>query len=257
LAQGDRVGLGIIAARVLAWSPPDRGPGHGAELLNLLAHVSSTIDADRCDLDEADVAARVLEHMRSLDPTAARRVRAVDLDRLARRAERVRTRAPLASSEPYSHSPRERALRRYLEAFGVYCPPRLEPERPRTDAQLAAALQRLCRERPRPSVVYVWSAPADPASRPEIERALLRHPRRRIDLRWVAMSHERSIPQHGTPLAAAVGYAVCLRARAAQERGERALRRIGIRTEQVRPRVLPWSHLDAPAAQPRDALPGD
>ena len=116
--------------------------------------------------------ARVVE---VLEPAAARRVRVSDMDRLARRADRLRARAPLASSEPYAPSPRERVLRRYLEAFGIYSPPRLEPERPKTDGQLAAAQKRLCLERPRPSVVYIWSPPADPSTRPEIKQALLRH----------------------------------------------------------------------------------
>jgi uncharacterized protein (DUF58 family) len=252
LAQGDRVGLAIIASRVLAWSAPDRGPAHGAELLDLLAHATATVDVDRSDLDETDVAARVLDHMRPLDPVAARRVKLRDLDRLARRADRVRARAPLASSEPYSHSPRERALRRYLEAFGIYSPPRIEPDRQKTDVQLAAALSRLCRERPRPSVVYVWSPPSDPVNRPDIKRALLRHPRRRIELRWVSMSSERSIPHTGTPLAPSVGFAVTERARAAEERGERALRRIGVRVQRIHPRLRQAGALGAPEPRARD-----
>ena len=236
LAQGDRVGLGILSARVLAWDPPGRGAAHGARLADILAHATACFDADRSDLDEADVCARVLEHMRPLDPSAAQRVRVRDTERLARRADRVRLRAPLPSSEPFAQTPPERALRRYLEAFGVYSPPRLEPERHKTDVQLAAALQRLARERPKPSVVYLWSEPPDPAHRPEIHRALLRHPRRRIDLRWVSMTHDDSIPRAGSPTADAVGYAVAMRARAAEQRGQRALRRVGVRAVRIRSR---------------------
>ena len=113
----------------------------------------------------------------------------------------------------------------------------MEPERPQTDVQLAAALARIRSERPRPSVVYVWSPPAEPSARPEIKRALLRHPRRRIDLRWVPMTHEKSIPHTGTPLAPMVGYAVAERARVAELRGEQALRSIGIRVGRVVPRL--------------------
>ena len=251
LAQGDRVGLAILSARVLAWHAPDRGSAHGAEILDTLAHAPATLDVDRSDLDEADVAARVLEHMRPLDPASARRIRSRELDRLARRADRLRMRAPLSSSEPFAPSSRERALRRYLDAFGVHSPPRLEPERAKTDAQLSAALSRLCTERPRPTIVYVWSSPADPVTRPEIKRALLRVPRRRIDLRWVSMTHERSIPHEGTALAPTVGFAVTLRARAAEARGERALRQIGVRVQHIAPRIHPIERL---IPQPPDGI---
>ena len=244
LAQGDRVGLAILSARVLAWRAPDRGPAHLAELLDTLAHATATVDADRSDLDEADVAARVIEHMRPLDPASARRIRSRDVDRIARRADRLRARAPLPTSEPFAPSSRERALRRYLDAFGVHSPPRLEPERAKTDAQIASALSRLCSERPRPTIVYVWSSPADPVTRPEIKQALLRVPRRRVELRWVSMTHERSIPHQGTALAPAVGFAVTMRAQAAEARGERALRQIGVRVQHIHPRIHPFERLE-------------
>lgn len=236
LVRGDRVGLAVVASRVLAWMPPDRGPGHGIRIMATLAHAASTLDADRSDLDESDVAVRVLEHMRPLDPAAARNVRSHDLDRLARRADRLRARAPFDAPEPHAGSSRERLLRRYLAAFGIGSAPRMEPERPRTDRELAELLDRVQKERPKPSVLYVWSPAPDPAARPLVERALARFPRRRIDLCWVSMSHEHAIPRDGTPLMPAVADAVALRAQVAQERGERALRHLGVRVERWRPR---------------------
>jgi uncharacterized protein (DUF58 family) len=236
LARGDRVGLGILSARVLAWIPPDRGANHDLKLMSALALKTDTLDADRSDLDEADLAVRALEHMRPLDPAAVQRVRASDLDRVARRAERLRVRGPFPEALPYARSRREQTLRRYFAAFGIGSPARLEPERARTDFVLAEALARIQRERPRASVVYVWSPAPDPATRPEIERALLRHPRRRIDLRWVPSTQEPSIPRAGSPLAPAVADAVSTRARVAQERGEAALLRLGVRIERLRPK---------------------
>lgn len=233
LARGDRVGLGILGARRLAWIRPDRGPTHGIALLGALAHATGTLDADRSDLDEVDVALRVLEHMRPLDPAAAHRVRPSDLDRVARRAERVRPRSPFPGAEVYAETSRERTLRSYLAAFGMASPARLEAERPRTDGRIAQALERVTRDRPVASAVYLWSPAPDLGSRPEIMRALGKFPRRSCDLRWVTMRLEPSIPRSGPPLAEAVADAVAIRALVAQERGEHELRRQGIRVERA------------------------
>ncbi len=227
LAQGDRVGLAVVASRELAWLPPDRGPGREVELCSVLAQVTDTVDADRCDLDEEGVAARVFEHMRPLDPGGVARLRPSDLDRVARRAERLRLRAPMTSRDPFAPTPRERTLRRYLDAFGVGAPPRGTPERPRTDYALAAALARLQAERPRPSIVYVWSPPLD-AGRPEIHRALRRYARSRVSLRWMTVDLEASLPAGGDSMTKAVAFAVGERLRVARARSEQALDRLGI-----------------------------
>jgi hypothetical protein len=101
--------------------------------------------------------------------------------------------------------------------------------------QLVEALARTERERPRASVVYVWSPPPEAESRPEIERALARYPRRRIDLRWVPMQLEQGMGRGTGVVSTAVVTAVSLRARTAQRRGELALRRLGIRVEHLKP----------------------
>jgi len=238
LARGDRVGLGVLGARRLAWLRPERGPAQGIEILTALAHAASTVDADRSDLDEVDVALRVLEHMRPLDPVAAHRVRSSDLDRIARRVDRVKARAPFPRAEAWADSARDRTLRSYLAAFGMAAPARLEPERPRTDSQIAAALERVVRERPAASAVYVWSPAPDAGSRPEILKAIGRFPRRSCELRWVSMRLDPSIPKSDAPLVAAVGDAIAIRARVAQERGEHELRRQGVRVERAQPRGL-------------------
>jgi uncharacterized protein (DUF58 family) len=240
LRQQDRVGLGVIASRVLCWVPPDRGPARLVEILESLAQMAGTVDADRSDLDEADVALRVLEHMRPLDPAAASRVRPGDLDRVARRAARVLGRAPFPPGEPYANTPRERTLRAYLARFGLGSPARQEPERQRTDLELARVLAKLARERPRPSIVYVWSPAPDPRDRPVLIQALLEHPRRQIELRWVCMSHLPSLPRPETPLGEVAAWAVAERLRAARERGQRALRQFGLRLE--RPRLRHSEH---------------
>jgi uncharacterized protein (DUF58 family) len=236
LGRGDRVGLGMLATRRLAWIEPDRGPAHGIELMKALAHRASTFDADRSDLDEVDVAIRVMEHMRPLDPAAAHRVRPSDLDRVARRVDRVKGRSPFPEVEVWAERPRERHLRSYLAAFGMAAPARQEGERPRTDARIAHCLERITRLRPKPSVVYVWSPAPELASRPEIAKALAKFPRRNIDLRWVSSRFEPSVVRTPDRVGEAVADAVVVRAMVAQERGEHELRRQGIRVERPLPR---------------------
>lgn len=237
LARGDRVGLAIVASRVLAWLPPERGPAHGIALMNALANQTGTLDADRSALDEVGVALRVLEHLRPLDPAATAEVRASELDRVVRRAERARERAPFPALSPWAAGRRERALRRYLSAFGIGSPPRAEPEQPRTDRRLAETLTRLRRERPTPSLIYLWSSPFDPSARPDLARALAEQPRRGVTIGWIDMIPERGVPRHESPLAGIIADAVEVRARAARTRGERALRRLGVRVERLRARA--------------------
>ncbi len=235
LARGDRVGLMIVGARVLSQIAPDRGPNHGVKLMTALSLATGCVDADRSDLDESDVALRVLEHLRPLDPAAAAKLKVRDLDRLVRRVERVRRRAPFARTQSHAVSARERSLREYIAQFGLYAPPRTEPERPKTDTMLREILKRLPRERPAASVVYLWSLPPAPGTRPELERALMKFPRRRIDLRFVSMRQEPSLPREGSLVAGTVADALALRAKVARQRGERQLRAFGVRIEKPRP----------------------
>ncbi len=249
-ARGDRIGLAVIAARTLTLLKPDRGVAHTSRILQALSHSASFVDADRSGLDEADVAARVLEHMRPLDPTAADRVRSSELDRIARRADRLRGRAPFDAREVQTNSRRERSLRRYLLAFGLSAPARLEPDRPRTDLELLRVLKEISRARPRPSLIYVWSPTPDPTNRNAFERALAGLPKRRHELRWVPMRFDQDLERAAPDASEAVITALAAQARAAHERGVRALTRLGIRVEKLRstPRVTltltPFAHVE-------------
>ncbi|HTA92278.1 MAG TPA: DUF58 domain-containing protein, partial [Polyangiaceae bacterium] len=233
-ARGDRIGLAVVAGRTLSRLLPNRGTNHTLAILQALSDAPCFVDADRSGLDEADVAARVLEHMRPLDPTAAERVRSSELDRIARRAERLRARAPFDAREVQSGSRRERGLRRYLLAFGLGSPARLEPDRPRTDHELARVLQNISRARPRPSLIYVWSPTPDPSNRGALERALAAQPRRRLELRWVPMRFDLDLEHASGGASDAIIAALGVQARAAHERGARALARLGIKLERIR-----------------------
>jgi hypothetical protein len=245
LARGDSVGLGIVGSRLLCWLKPSRKPTHGMALISALAHGVNCVDADRSGLDEAEVGARVLEHLRPLDPAAAGRVLPSELDRIARRAERLLSRGPYPKADAFAGSRRERILRRYLAAFGLGSPPRLEPDRPRTDTEIARALLKLDERRQRPSVVYLWSPAPDPLARPQLER-LLRQLRRRPELRWVAIDIARGLPAARHPMVEVVHDALSQRALVALARGERALKHLGIRVEQVRRRA----HVALPGSRP-------
>ena len=238
-ARGDRIGLAVLGARTLTLLKPERGPTHTTRILQALSQSASFIDSDRSGLDEADVAARVLEHMRPLDPQSADRVRSSELDRIARRADRLRGRAPFDAREVLTHSRRERSLRRYLLAFGLSAPARLEPDRQRTDLELARMLTEISRGKPRPSLIYVWSPTPDPTSRGALERALTGQVKRKHELRWVPMRFDVDLERAAPGASEAVLAALGAQAKASHERGVRALSRLGIRIERLRsvPRV--------------------
>jgi len=236
LRRGDFVGLAVVGARTLAFIEPATSPGHALTLMGALSHATGCLDAERSGLDETDVAARVLEHLRPLDARVAGNVRAHELERVARRAERViAARAPFRAVNVPAATRRERTLRGYLAAFGLGSPPRLEPDRPRTDAELSRLLVRLGREKRHPSLIYLWSPAPDPETRPQIERALSTLPRRRFELRWMSIPLDAGIASGERPVERVVAATVSLRARAAIRRGELALRRLGVRQEGPRP----------------------
>jgi hypothetical protein len=142
----------------------------------------------------------------------------------------------------------------------------VEGERERSDAAIAEALEKLGRDKTRPTLIHVW-APV-PARGTPIALALLRLRTRRAEVRWTLPSFEESVGATGAyagptamihePMTVAEAVDVAVRARAlvARERGERALRRLGVRPQRTRRRALP--KLEA-ATEPRsspEATPG-
>jgi uncharacterized protein (DUF58 family) len=260
LELGNRVGLCIVAARRLTWIKPETRPGHAAHIMEALAFHTGCYDSDRSTFDEADVAARVLEHLRPLEPQLVENVRSGNLDRVARRASPALRRAPFVVPPPFASTAREQVLRHYLASFGIDSPARLEPDRPKTDQQLLEAVKEVMLSKPHASLVYIWS----PAPDPNVEslmNALRSLPRRRGQLRWIPMrldtgfetsaGAERGAARARKLTRDAVQYAVAVRARVAQQSGEDALRKLGIRVEHpktyarsIRQAALEPSHLD-------------
>jgi uncharacterized protein (DUF58 family) len=231
-SRGDRVGLAVVGTRALCFEKPERGVAHATRLIEKLVRVTGCMDADRSGLDEQELALRVIEHMRPLDPQLSAHVHASELDRVARRAEKLRQRAPFPEVVTQAPTPRERSLRRYLAAFGVSSPARVDPERVRVDVELVRAFERIKQQRVRPSLIYVWSEAPDEIRRPALTRALAERKRRGVAWKWVLMKPSLG-GLDGSAKALAARDAFTLRQKLATERGERCLSRLGIRLERL------------------------
>ena len=232
---GDRVGLAVVGTRTLCFEKPERGIMHATRLLEKLAQVTGCMDADRSGLDETELALRVIEHMRPLDPALSAHVHASEIDRIARRAEKLRQRAPFPDVITQAATPRERSLRRYLASFGVGSPGRVDPERLRVDVELIRLMERLKHERARPTLIYVWSDAPDEMSRPALARSLAERKRRGQTWKWVLLRPSLGNTADESSKALTVRDAFVIRQKLANERGERSLHRLGIRLERLAP----------------------
>ena len=165
---GDRVGLAIVGTRTLCFEKPERGISHAARLIEKLVQVTGCMDADRSGLDETELSLRVIEHMRPLDPVLSAHVHASEIDRIARRAEKLRQRAPFPDAMTQAPTPRERSLRRYWASFGVSSPGRVDPERLRVDVEIIRLMERLRHQRgaPEPDLHVVRTRPTRPPAPP-------------------------------------------------------------------------------------------
>ena len=261
IGRGDRVGLVVLASRTRTWLLPDMGPAQATRIVAALASTASMVDSDRCELDEAELAARVAEHLRPLDPRGLADVGRGNLDGLAARAEAMRSRAPFAPRQPLAATPREQRFRHYLASFGIEVPPRVDGERERADAQLAAALDKISKEKKhRASVVHVWAPAPGPES---IVPAGLRKLRsKHVEVRWTMPAFEAALEATADGPEAVedvVRDAVRLRVRASQSRAERALRGLGVRARHAAPhaRARPALSSPAPAAEEPAARAAD
>jgi uncharacterized protein (DUF58 family) len=257
LGRGDRVGVVIVAPGLKVAIPPDHGPGQGQKIAHALSVSTGTYDAHRSDLDESDVAVRVLEHLRPLDPRGLVDVRRGDLDKLASRAESMRGRAPFAAAAPVGRSARDRTLRRYLASFGIESPPRTEHDRREAEASLFEALVHVAKAKPRASLVHVVAPPPEEAHLPRLADALRRVMRGGATVTWSSPPLEPALsppfddpsrppPDDEEPLfarparsafsemAPIAAEAVLVRAHATQTRREAGLRRLGVRVIRVR-----------------------
>jgi uncharacterized protein (DUF58 family) len=228
LSRGDRVGVAVAGVAPRFWLRPSRGAAHALQLSRTLLRGAGTLDADRSDYDEADVARRVLDHLRFLDAAAAERAGDDNLNTLSAQADAQRGRAPFDEPAPLAATPREQSLRRYLACFGVSSPGRVEEDLGRAAAHVIGALERGLLERPRPSLVYVWARPPE-TQNAALASSLRKLMRRGVAIRWISTPHEAALSAAGDEVARAVAQALSLRARVARERGEHVLAALGVR----------------------------
>ncbi len=267
IGRGDRVGLVVLASRMRTWLVPEMGPQQATKIVAALASAASMVDSDRCELDEAELAARVAEHLRPLDPRGLADIPRGNLEALAVRAEAMRARAPFAPRQPLAATPREQRFRHYIASFGIEVPPRIDGERERADTQLASALEKIAREKKhRASIVHVWAPAPGPES---VVPASLRKLRaRHAEVRWTMPSFEPGLAPANAAVPSVedvVRDAVRMRVRASQARAERILRGLGVRARHVsqkgRPRPIPSlpppppNEIGAPVIPPPPAPP--
>lgn len=261
LTRGDRVGLAVFAMGQRFVVPPDSGTQQAHKLLHALVTAGSTIDASRSDLDELDVAVRVIEHLRPLDDRGLSDVRRGDLDKLAQRADAMRSRAPFRAKAPEGRTPRDAALRRYLACFGIDSPPKSSSDRAIVSESLVKTIGSIAQNKPRPSLVHILSSAPEPGFMPQLASAVSRLRRLGTVVSWGLPLYEPGLtPPWVTreptddeievganettaldPVAPHAADAVHIRARIAQKRAEQKLMRMGVRVGHVRPgfRVQP------------------
>lgn len=254
LARGDRVGLVIADTAVRATVLPDTGSGQLAKLVRILATSGGTIDASRSDLDELDVAVRVIEHLRPLDDRGLADVPRNALDKLAQRADAMRARAPFRVKTPEGRSERDAMLRRYLASFGIDAPPKTQSDRKVAAEAIVSGLVAIARQKPRASLVYVFASAPDPAVHAALQSTTARLSRAGSGVYWTLPAYEAGLlPPWLTPRAPAddgekeqdaafsgaapqAALAVRLRSAVASRKAEASLRKVGVRLARVRPR---------------------
>lgn len=228
IERGDRVGLALVGARRLAWVHPRSGAGQLGTLLEALAFDSLTYDADRCTLDEGDCAVRVAEHLQTLSPGSEP---SQPMQTLVESATHAMARAPFQAPPPVGHSARDQVFRTYLLRFGIDAPPRLEPDRPRTDVQLLSTLEEVLRHPSRPNRIWICSPIPRSEQRPALMNGLRALRGRRHHITWLEIPLDTGLAENHDPVTEAVNTTLHLRSRAESQLGKKELIQLGIRCD--------------------------
>ena len=215
-----------------------RAPSRPRRSRAALASAASMVDSDRCELDEAELAARVAEHLRPLDPRGLSDVPRGNLEALSVRAEAMRiARAVRAASAPGVDPPRAAlpALSRLVRRRGSSA----RRGRARARRRTAARHLREARTREEPE-----EAPEHRARMGAAAGAREQHGGRPCgssgrdtsSVRWTMPSFEPGLTSHPSGPATVedvVLEAVRIRVRASQSRAERAMRSLGVRPKNI------------------------
>ncbi|MBK8940243.1 MAG: DUF58 domain-containing protein [Polyangiaceae bacterium] len=255
LTRGDRVGLAVYATTQRLMLAPDGGSQQAHKIQHALLTAAATIDASRSDLDELDVAVRVIEHLRPLDDRGLADVRRGDLDKLAQRADAMRARAPFRVKSPEGRTQRDAALRRYLACFGIDSPPKSSSDRAAVSDSLIKTIAAISQGKPRPSLVHVLGSAPEATFMPQLSTVVGRLRRLGTVVSWALPLYEPGLTPPWVvrvptddeievgateataldPIAPHAADAVRVRALVAQKRSEQGLMRMGIRVGHVRP----------------------
>jgi uncharacterized protein (DUF58 family) len=246
IEQGDRVGLALIGARRLVWLTPRGGAAQLGAILEALSFATATYDADRCTLDEGECAMRVAEHLRTISVDADT---AMPLSGLVDSATTAMARAPFQVPPPMGHTNRDQIFRHYMARFGMDAPPRLEPDRPKTDFQLLKALADVLHHGSRPSRIWVCSPVPRAEQRPALMNGLKTYRGKRHQLSWLEIPLDSGLVDATDPVSSAVVTTLHLRSRAESMLGRKELIQLGIRCESPFPHV-PAAHGHAAQVQP-------
>jgi uncharacterized protein (DUF58 family) len=285
LAQGDLVGMRIIAARELCRVEPGQGRPHAGRIVAALMEHTGVLDSDRSGWDESDMAVQITEHLRPLDPRALVDLRTGRVDKLVKRAMNMLSHAPFARPAPRGRGDNDSRMRRYAACFGLCVPPRLEPDRERTAAQLGETLFDLARAgrvgrgrsagAARVSIVHVVAPPPPASAIDLLRRAVAKLRARGVLVRWSTPPVAMPLTQPDAPAARrpdvvldepleappgvllpVVERAVVTRAALANRRGEQALRRLGVKIVRTTRGASPPPNAPPPGAEP-DAERGE
>jgi len=241
VSRGNPVGIALFASRVRSWIEPDSSPHQIAKIASALSSSATLVDADRTPLSEAELAKKVAEHLRPLDPRNLQGIPRDGMDQLAARAEEMRSKAPFAPRPPFAPTTREQRLRHYLAAFGIEAPPAEET----SGTTSLDVLDLVARDPSRPSTVVMWAPP--PEADPRTQQTLSRLRRHRVLLEWRTRDFrptvDRAAPQTNDPFQNAVRSAALHRAEADAERSRHFLKTLGVRFASRRSaRRIPHDH---------------
>jgi hypothetical protein len=166
---------------------------------------------------------------------------------LAEKAGATLQQAPFPQITANAPTERERTLRRYLAAFGISSPARLQQDRSKTDAVLAETLLEITRARPRATRVCLCSPSPDASTLATLREALARLRRHHIQLTWLPSAYEPALALLGNPTSQdsnaeslrTVSHAVRLRMRVLARQGDSALQRLGVKLYRAKRHSLP------------------
>jgi hypothetical protein len=266
----------VLASTVRATVSPDTSRAQSQKILQALTLAGNTLDASRSDLDELDVAVRVIEHLRPLDERGLADVPRSALDKLAQRADAMRSRAPFRVKAPEGKSERDATLRRYLASFGIDSPPKTTSERHATGETLVTSLTNLAKGKPRPSIVHILAGSPELQTQPTLAQAVRRLRRLGTLIAWSLPTFEPSLaPPWRKPklvdeelevasdeppfdaIAPHAAAAVQIRAAVAQRKSEAALLKMGVRVQRVKPAQLAASRAIETTPELAPAPPSD